>query len=251
MPKPNTEEWLCEMIRATLFLTDSQTLQKPGLWNTLVGTEPEALNAKPQAGEYSEAGVVDGDKALEVRASLNRIDLLIGRPIHLVEAFSTLPNIGTLQAAVAILRGYVDRCLRATGLVTVRVAFGAVVQLPAVDRAASYATLATVVPSLGFDVQRVSDFQLQMNLSRPSKSVPGLDLNRVCKWSAVQAEISAGQVGAQTTTKASHHFARIELDFSSQASRREPFSAEQAVLVFEELFDDGRLVLDRGSQWLF
>ncbi len=104
----------------------------------------------------------------------------------------------------------------------VRVALGSVVMEPVENRDAGYIRLAQFLPAYRFE-PGISEFLLQVNRRRQSKSCPGHEINRLSKWSVVAQRYSIVTFGPPGTNfqppevhqEEELYFCRCEVDINN------------------------------------
>jgi hypothetical protein len=126
----------------------------------------------------------------------------------------------------------------------IRIAFGAVVFLPAESRQKAYEDIGRYVPSIKVDAESTRELMYRVN--RPRTGTNGVELNRITIWNAVSVKkaIIAGQIAAGSTEE---HFSRLEIDNSTPVERTSPLDREQLVAIFRELVKMGMDNAARGE----
>jgi len=132
-----------------------------------------------------------------------------------------------------------------------RFAFGAVLFQFVEDREDGYRQISAYLPAVKLDAKGSSDFSYQINRPRDSRSgVPGLQVNRLCRWSVAQlmhAQVSLSDAGVQKTELGSHFACRLEMDINTSAEFRGELSPEQSKIVFGELLELGAEIAQQGD----
>ncbi|HZL37198.1 MAG TPA: hypothetical protein VFC78_17895 [Tepidisphaeraceae bacterium] len=134
---------------------------------------------------------------------------------------------------------FTRRWLVATDMPIKRIGFGLHSVLPANDRAAAYRLLADLVPSVNIDPDVSSDLAYQINRFTESRSLAGLRLNRLMKWSAPgfrQVQIQLGVQGSPQVTTG-RIFAGLDNDLNTAAEHTEPLDHEALGAIYDELID--------------
>jgi hypothetical protein len=127
-----------------------------------------------------------------------------------------------------------------------RLAFGAVLRVPVLDRSCGYKTIETALSELAIDLpDDLSDFLLQMNRPTQSTKLAGMTINRVSRWSVAlfrQVWFQLTLSAAASTTVSSglpdvpEDFAvRIELDFNTAAEWAEDLQGAKPAALLNEL----------------
>jgi hypothetical protein len=238
--------WNAQLLRLTLFV--GLPVDGSGLWQTAVGEVPDVDEHRPREGVRRQAGQV-GDAILELGMTAERLDWMLA-PVNALAMADLTNHLGDPRIAVAPFDNLLIPWLAGGDLPVLRIAFGMVAVLPVPDRAASYARLQELVPSVTYDVERTREVLYQVNRPIQSISVPGVELNRITKWSS--ARIETGKIefsGGNVTASAgeTRYFVRCECDHSSPADRKEVLPVEQAVAIYHEIRDLAMGNLERGE----
>lgn len=250
-PLQGVGKWEAERLRATTFiLPGAEVAGMPSWWAKVVGEEPEQALTRPRAGQIQQMGVFEG-KRLALVAQPGRVDwnllATMGSPDESVEGLLTLGHFSdTLEAFLKVVRRWLDVCPPVT-----RLAFGAVLVRPVADRQSGYTELSQSLPKFALDPTNSSDFLYQINRPRMSKSGIELKLNRLTKWSVMQAafiEVAVGaDVGATLASGPRQFACRLELDINTAAESIVAIPKDKIRSVFEELVGLGREIADHGD----
>jgi hypothetical protein len=239
--------WNVQLLRLTLFV--SAPVDGSGLWQAVVGTEPDVDERRPREGVRRQAGQV-GDASLEMIIAANRLDWIMS-------AVGQLPiqdpgyHLGDPGTALEAFDKLLVPWLAGADLPVIRIAFGLIAVLPTPDRPASYVRLQELVPSVKYDADRTREVIYQVNRPTPSGSVVGVELNRITTWSALR--FGMGNVGSSggsliiTNIGDPRFFARCECDNNTPAERTEIFAPGQPETIYRELRDLAMLNLERGE----
>ena len=132
-----------------------------------------------------------------------------------------------------------------------RFAFGAILDLPVVDKVAGYQILARILPNIPIDTENSIDFLYQINRPRMSNTVPGLSINRLMKWAVVRLGLIKFGVrpdGQTLSTNLPYQFAcRLELDISTDAEFSGDFNSDSMNAVFEEMVSIAKEISANGD----
>lgn len=177
-----TRTWGIEDLRLTLIHAGG--VIGTGAWEALTGEVPESQNAVPKQSTYLEHGP-HADGVLSVVQRPQRHDIHFG-----IGAAGEPRTEDTLLAATVedVTSTFLRLCMNWFPKIpfpVLRVAFGVIARMPTPDRESGYETLATYLPSVQLSTAS-QDFLYQINRRRSSRSAPGMMINRLSKWSAVQ-----------------------------------------------------------------
>ena len=239
--------WNAQLLRLTLFIRPP--VDGSGLWQAVVGTEPEVDEHRPREGVRRQSGRV-GEAVFEMGIAANRLDWMMA-PIPQFPLGGPDSHLGNPQTAVEAFDTLLVPWLSRAELPIVRIAFGLIAVLPTPDRAASYARLQELVPSVRYDAEHTHEVIYQVNRPVQSKASPGLEINRITTWSALRFGIgSVGLSGGNLITTnigEPQFFARCECDNNTPAEQTEIFEPAQAEPIYRELRDLAMSNLERGE----
>jgi hypothetical protein len=136
-----------------------------------------------------------------------------------------------------------------------RIAFAAMLLQPVADREAAQVRLNQYLRSVEINPDW-SDFQLRLNRRARSTVVEGLDINRLCTWSAAATSVElraqtveAGGVDDRRVDRVEADFCSVELDINT-AVPRDSLPRESLPDLLSELIDLGTRVASSGDQEL-
>jgi hypothetical protein len=128
--------WNAQLVRLMLFV--GSPVDGSGLWQSVVGQEPEVDEHRPREGTRRQAGQL-GDATFELGLTGNRLDWIMtvvtDRPVP-----EPIFHIGEVAQAVRTFDERIEPWLATrSDLAVLRIAFGLIAVLPVPDRIASYA----------------------------------------------------------------------------------------------------------------
>lgn len=245
-------EWRTVHLRLTAFPEPTISVQDIEWWQKLVGEPPESRILHPKSGELREEGPIETG-VLTLNIQPLRIDW------HLTKAQQTglpeedLPTIGEFpkisEIFVKLMRTWLKKDAPKLG----RVAFGAVLLLPVQTRQTGYERLSAYLPGIKLDPQRSSDFLYQINKPRDSKlGIPGLKVNRLCKWSvavlmhaSMQFNLMTGK--SEQFSGSDVHACRLEMDINTAADFKDILPQDKLESILDELVDLGKEIMEHGD----
>ncbi len=251
-PLPGGSKWEAGSLRATTFiLPGAEVAGTESWWGKVVGEGPEETTSRPRAGQLQQVGVFEG-KRLALVIQPGRVDwnflVALGSPDEVPERLLTMgPFPHALDPFLKVALKWLDICPAAT-----RLAFGAVLLRPVADRQTGHTELSRLLPSIPIDPSNSSDFLYQINRPRMSASgVGGLKINRLTKWSVMQAgfvQLAVGaELGATLSSGPLQFGCRLELDINTAAELSGEIPKDKIRSVFEELVSLGREIANRGD----
>lgn len=207
------EIWQVESLRLTAFPTVPVKQLKDEWWTKVVATIPDEIR-RPRKYEHSFESDYGVGK-LVLTANPIRIDWRWSK-----EALepNNLPTIGSLSDSLDTFVGFMKNWLSLKSLPPVqRLAFGASFWQPTKDRAEAYQRLSHYIHAFDLNPENSSDFLYQINRQRVALTpIGGLRINRLAKWSVVQAGRSIfSDLGLLPTPNVCA--CRLELDINSAA----------------------------------
>jgi len=175
-----------------------------------------------------------------------KIDLVY-LPGVTTESTGQPPDVGSLEEAFAALRAPAIRLL-STQHPVMRLAIGTQLSIGTASIREANELVATRIRTTRFDLKNATDFLYQINRPRESRALPGLLLNRLMKWQAVQwrvltLEPATGRHYEQPSDTA----ALLELDLNTQGERDTPLPAASLPALFEELKDLIGQIAEQGD----
>ena len=254
MPRmPKASEWL----RITLFgspAPDPSQAPVDAWWRQVTGVEPEQTLRNRAKGQATAIGDFDGNR-LAVTAEVMRVDWQIAPAAVSPESpVFSFPAVGMWPDTAASFLGRLSPWL--SEYPAKRLAIGTVVVQTTESKASGYAALEYALRDFGIRLPKdTSDFMLQANAVTTSAVEPGLQINRLAKWSVamvapiwMEFTVAPGTVAsvsqANTITGEGQSFVRAEIDFNTAGDRTEPFTVDVARGLFDELRRLGEAYID-------
>ncbi len=240
--------WRAEILRLSVFFRPPIE-PDPNLWQSVVGEPPEATNIQAKLKLRQDEGQYK-DGRLILTAVPARTDWVF------ISAFDTdarEPLFDRLQTYSSALETFTELANRwfAVCPSPIRIAFGAVLDIPEPSRQAGYAELKSFLHAVQIDADHSSDLLYQINRRRESNQIPGLLINRLSKWSVALSKINQVELGPASVQYVilgdERYFARLELDINTAQEHNEPFSREQLLPLFSELTGLATEVADKGD----
>ncbi len=247
-------QWLVESLRFTLFTTP-EPIDPTDWWESTVGQPPVETVSKKLGGERTYLGPCGG-QTLRLNVSPLRVDWIVTMPEpEGEEPLETVPTIGPFSTTLESFVGLMTRWLASSKPRAKRLALGVVLLHPESDLNATMRTIRSFVP-LSLDEGPVWDFLFQVNRRRDSGVVPGLELNRLSKWSRAMFRTMAVQVSAalmaesittsQVPVGSAECFTRLELDINTAQEFAGVLDGPVLVPLLRELADDAADIARSG-----
>lgn len=236
--------WEAEGIRFSAFPPPSVNFEVRPLWEALTGKPPEEVQERPQLGLRNEFGPFLDDH-LFVTQQPARIDIVFG--VHPQKNELEMPSVGQYPRVAQAHIEVAGKWLRIAPSLG-RIAFAPTLLHRVASVEEGYKRLRELLPRLPLD-EGARNMHWQINRPRPSKSVNGVTINRVSKWSLVtlqRMQIAAGTEGlalSQPTTSISA--CKLELDIYTDPV--EPLPAERLGQLLDELIFAAKEISEQGD----
>jgi len=248
--------WLCESIRVSALWRAPEDVSSLLDWKTVIGSEPEQRETQPRFGTVREVGPVwGGVAALEFRSSPGRADWVLTPVIPPDIQLPGIPNLGDVADTTQKFRNLIFEHF-ARAYAAPRFAFGLVALHQQPTKKASYLELAELLGNASLRLSAASDFMYQINRPRASKSVRGLTINRLSRWTSVGVQGLRLQITASPSTSPETsvspaspglHATRVELDINSSFERHDTISAELRGPLLDEFIELAGELLSSGD----
>jgi hypothetical protein len=242
--------WQVESARATLFARAPLATAVGRQWESLANGPPESVTSLPRtAGEQAE-GPFDGGR-LAIGKIGERTDLVYFAAPDVDAAGTALVLLGPYSEIVTSFAALAASWIGALETEFTRVAFGLVLKQSASSRRAGYEIVAPYLPALDVDTEASADLLYQINRPRRSLSIPGLEINRLSKWSVetlLWTAFNPTAVGVPIPPLENVGFAaRAELDVNTAPMKDAAFDAAKSRAVFDELRAFAAEIAARGD----
>lgn len=240
-------DWKAGQLRLTAFPESPLDPKNTTWWQSLIGEPPEVQIFHPKLPEQHEEGPF-GSGRLTLRIQPHKIDWLL-------RSESGDSDILSLAGFPEFLNNFTKRInlwLENDCPDLSRIAFGAVLLLPAHSRENGYELIANYLPAVKIDPKGSSDFLFQINRQRKSNlDISDLKINRLCKWSI--SVIRHTLVALDTTISKSKRISpdfyagRLELDINTSQDFQGLLAREHLVRIYKELVDVGKEIVEKGD----
>jgi hypothetical protein len=211
----------------------------------VTGTQPENSTAKPNRGELVEAGIFQGVN-LTLSVQPGRIDWVVSPNLSQEDEPSGLKTLGEFGTVAKDFLSTVSNWLNSCPA-SVRLAYGVVLLDPVENRENGYLRISEFIPAVKVDPLGSEDLFYQINRPRESKTVKGLRLNRLSRWSVASFQPLRLVLGIPQNQPAQplvyHHLdaplmsCRAEFDLSTAAGIQNELPHDQISSIFNELVD--------------
>lgn len=243
-------DWAVQQLRVSLFSSAAVTLSEAH-WKAITGQD-EADNriALPGGKQYSGKFL---DAAFLLGFTGSRCDVVATTEEIVVEPDkeAKLPVFGEWKALSTTFAERLIPFVRDFEFPIIRIAFGAVVLMPAGSKEEAYKMLARYISSVKIDPVNMRELSFRVNWPRPSTAMQGLELNRITNWAAIYTTRGLMQVmGPEMvfgTAGPELHAARLEIDHNTSPTHKEPFEPGVRVPILEELIAMARDNVETGE----
>jgi hypothetical protein len=250
--QPETE-WIVQTLRITAFPARGAETPTPPSWKSLLECDPERQVGKPRVGERVEEGPFESGK-LQLRVLPDRYHWVYAPKDDAEEVEEAFPNIGPYTSVLLPFVKLMERWVETNPRI-VRLAFGAVLLLPAESLEESYRRLDALLPAVKIDPIGTSDVSFTINRPRPSTTgIPNLTINRLMRWSVVaikKVQLTVTPPGVQVVQdhldKPDGIACLLDLDLNTAPAHSSVFEKPQLMLVLKELVELGEEIAEKGD----
>ena len=247
------KDWQAENLRLSVFMVDPIDPLQTRSWERLVGSVPDELRTQPPQQLVTEEGPFLNGR-LRVEARGNRFDWRLFPDHKQLNSSFEFPSLGSYAASEEGFRNLMLKWLDGCPAIH-RIAYGAILLLPANSVLDAYKILAALLPAVEIDIKNTRDFTYRINRRRESRcGIDGLKINRLSTWSAVQiieavVDVSAGGHPSTKVTQLpnSRNICRLELDINTAPEYTAEFTKDFVAGIFDELVDMGNEIAIRGD----
>jgi hypothetical protein len=239
-------DWMIINARLTVFVTPD-TVVPSGLWQAILGEEPETSFAQRSSATRIETGpYADGKLTLQVQPI--RVDW-----IHESIGFGDggQPSVlGIFPGSSESLLQVGRRWVHSDGSPSIqRMALGFVLISPTPNRESGYEELRQFIDGVP-TAPDATDFSYQVNRPRPSRAhLDGLQVNRLSKWSVGSYKVfTLGPLSHSIESPLVTHL-RLELDVSTNPDFQGIIPREAAVGVMDDLFNGAKEICEQGNHF--
>jgi hypothetical protein len=242
--------WQAQSLRLTAFHTQGNGIIQQSWWQELVGEAAETITDQPKKGMRQEEGPFESG-VLSLRIEPSRIDWLFFARGEQSENPNQFPTIGSFSDAEKPFRSLAEKWLRVCPLPS-RLAFGAILVLPAPNHEAGYRLLGSYLPAVNVDPDS-SDFTYSVNRRRQSKIVADLKINRLSRWAFLRSEVvrllidSGGPVLAKRSVPQKDYACTLELDVNTAPEFSASLPKEKLLQLFDELLGLAEEIASKGD----
>lgn len=238
--------WEVVQLRLTGFPVDPIEVPRGGgWWLELMGEEPERHTYKKTM-ELQEVGqFANGQLVVEVN------------PLHFdwrfvlseVEVLDEIPTLGSFTANLTAFVPLMQRWLKEKSPPLQRLAFGADLILPVLNKREGYLSLASFLP-VEIDLDNSNDFFYQINRKKPlAGGIENLHVNRLSKWMLIRFNVGVQQNQIAFEIPGLEKYAvRLELDINTVAEFRGNLGRDSLPALFDELVRLGCDIAEKGDR---
>lgn len=241
--------WLAETLRLTVFFDSADPVDPSTWWEAVTNEPPENSLFQSKASTLKQDGpFIDGRLILTVKP--DRADWFFFPSFDLALNGPQFDQLQEYSSVIKLQTDFANKWFDVCPPV-VRLAFGAILDLPVPNKNTGYNLLIPFLKSVHLDIDNSSDFLYQINRPRMSEKFPEIQINRLSKWSVQNVIISQVEVDSiknrkpfQRTTD--YFFARLELDINTVPGHS-VFTSDELKLLFPELLKLANEIISRGD----
>lgn len=233
--------WMAEQLRVTTFLAPGEADPDSSIWDTVVSEPPEQRLEQPKLGTRVQAGPF-GHGQLVMQIQPGRVDWHhIPGPTVIDASVSpvgpTIPNVGTWADAAEQFLPVARKWLSESPKVR-RIAFGAVLLLPAASPAEAFANLRALLPTVALPTSSpVSDLLFKINRPTQFKMTDQvIRLNRLTEWQLLGVKLVLLAPGSGVSQSGiEQHGCQLTLDINTDGERQDVIPKDHCVSILDEL----------------
>lgn len=246
------EKWNADLLRFTGFLSPETQISDQNWWQILTGEQSDSKVFQTKKRYLQEKGSYkEGEFVITIEPF--RIDLVYKSVVNIEK--NTKENLGVFSKSLEIFKNLVNKWFTLDNFPSLqRIAFGAILNRPSIDRKAGYETLSTYLSNtLTIDTENSSDLFYRINRPRKSKlkiKNTNIFINRLTKWSVQQYKFLGFTLNEDQNRiyKGNPFFScRLELDINTIPGIITRFSHEQCSKIFQELVKLGIEISIKGD----
>lgn len=238
------ENWFVQQLRFSAFVQDALRSLVDQVWEAISADPPETDDSRPREGFRRLAISADDGSMLQVILTPGRFDVL--QSLAATAEIQPVVHLGKASQRVDSFVRQINAMLPRLNIDIQRIALGLVLIRPVASREDAYRELQSLLPvELNPDTSR--DFLYQINHPETLQiEQDSLELNRLCKWSAIQTQhfrlqIIAAPSGVPVSTQgdlaAGENFVCCEVDNSTAADRAGALPRDSIQAIFERLVE--------------
>jgi hypothetical protein len=250
--RADLSDWLVENLRVTVFtFPEGFSLEESSShWHELFGQPAEKKTISSKELLIKEEGPFENG-ILKFESNPMRTDWVLAFNPNIERENDLRSMIGPLEGIrnsfVKLMMQWLPNSLRSK-----RLAFGAVLHLPANSREHGYRTLGPYLKSVKLDPISSSDFLYQINRRRISSTIgiPDFTINRLTRWSVASAtpmRIELGPEKINVFEAKQEYSSRLELDINTWAKFESELPKDKIPGLFKELVDLGMEIVREGD----
>jgi hypothetical protein len=251
MADVSLDDWQVEKLRLSAFLVAPIVPVEERFWERLLGTLPDEQRSQPHQQLAIEEGPFLSGR-LKVQARSDRCDWILSYDPK--NSSEEPPTFGPYSAVGGRFRKLMLKWLGDCPTLN-RVAFGAILLLPADSLSDAFRRLEDFLPAVKIDPERTQDLSYRINRPRHSRHKDvNLNINRLSTWTALQmlgtvVEVPAGVRGPVTVkqTLPPQNLCRLELDINTIAEHTQEIEKCFLADIFGELVDYANELAVKGD----
>ena len=243
------DKWLAQQLRISIFPEIGILDSSKDLWpkSKKIGLDNENIDKNAGIKTY-EGNFANFKLALAV--SPIKIDLVffVALPFQIDKNNTQINTIGTFRESINIFSEVSAIWFKDNNFPKIiRLAFGANLIKSAESKKDAYAELAKYVP-LEINPEKMSDFNLRMNLFKPSKIIDKLIINRLSTWNSLTITPELALIGAPHTVKMlpPKYISHVELDINTSQENKEAIDENKVLELYDELINNAIEVSEKG-----
>lgn len=228
---PEAPAWQLEFARLIAFPAEPALSLGQSWWKELTTVQPEDYTLTQKKDWHQERGTFQ-DVSLSLAIDQHLVEWLVEPLGKFDESTERLPTIGPFRGKIPWFTSLMTPWLSKSSPPLLRLSFACKLLQPADTHDAAYGALARLLPGVKL-TPRPTDFLYHVNRRRDSRTLQGLQINRMSTWSKLNILFSAPP--GKSFTWPDKCYSAVQLDINTAPEEAQALPAKLLPHVFEEL----------------
>lgn len=241
-------DWSTRLLRLTVFPHGPQVAKVEDWWQAIVGDRPDKIQASPKQNHiWMQSTYGLGMLTLDVTPiAANWIYQVSSDPEAPEDGLAL--SLGGVESALKVFSEITDKWFAIDSASEAkRVAFGAILEIPALNQEDAYETLSSFLPNIGLD-ENCSDLVYRINRRRLIEfDELQLRINRISKWAAPALAIAYGNSSFMSQPQIESITTQLELDINTDQNYSDVMSLQLQQKILAKLISLGLEIAERGD----
>jgi hypothetical protein len=240
---PEVPAWQLEFARLIAFPAEPALSLKQSWWKELTTIQPDDYTLTQKKDRHEECGTFQ-DASLSLTIDQHRVEWLIEPLGKFDESAERLPTIGPFREKIPWFTSLMTPWLSKSSPPLLRLAFACKLLQPADTQDAAYRALARLLPGVKL-TPRPNDFLYHVNRRRVSRTLQGLQINRMSTWSKLNILFFVPP--GKPFSWPDKCYSAVQLDINTAPEKAQVLPAQLLPQLFEELVAFALEIAARGD----